>query len=253
MTVPTVRVHPLECGWLTATNAAFILEGLSGELRLPIPSYAIEHPSGRLAVFDAGLHPELRTSTARLGSSAALFRVEFGAGESLGERLSAAGFDPTAVEFGVLSHLHFDHVGGVLELPNATLVVQGREWAAGHHPKLVERDVYNPADFDLGHGLVEPDGEHDLFGDGSVVCVPTPGHTAGHQSLRVQTESGEVVLCGDACYLRHALEEDRVPAFGFDLDMQRRSMGLLRQFEAAGATLVFGHDADQWSQRPSHW
>ncbi len=253
MTVPRVRLHPLETGWLTATNAAFILEGLTGELRLPIPSYLIEHPSGRLATFDAGLHPELRTSTARLGANSAMFRVHFGEGESLGERLTAAGFDPAAVEFGVLSHLHFDHVGGVLELPNAALVVQGREWAAGHHPKLVERDVYHPADFDLGHTVIEPEGEHDIFGDGSVLCIPTPGHTAGHQSLRVQTEAGEVLLCGDACYLRHALDADLVPAFGFDLDLQRRSMAVLRGLEAAGATLVFGHDAEQWQQRPAYW
>ena len=90
------------------------------------------------------------------------------------------------------------------------------------------------------------DGEHDVFGDGTVVCVPTPGHTAGHQSLRVRTAAGEeVVLTGDACYFRESLETGRLPIFANDADEQRRSLDHLRSLERAGARLLFGHDPEQ--------
>jgi glyoxylase-like metal-dependent hydrolase (beta-lactamase superfamily II) len=246
----TVRVRPFACGWLTCTDAGFLMQGLSGEIRLPIPSYLIEHPNGQLALFDTGLHPDLRRSTERLGSSAGIFRVHYQAGESVGERLAAMGVDPAAVDKVIFSHLHFDHCGGTLELPNARLVVQAEEWAAGHKEKLIAHDVYNPADFDLGHDVEQVDGRHDVFNDGSVVTVPTPGHTAGHQSLQLRTAEGDLVLCGDACYFRQALESLTTPGFGFDLERQRGSMKLLAELERAGARLWFGHDVDQWETLP---
>ena len=115
------------------------------------------------------------------------------------------------------SHLHFDHVGGNAELPNATLVVQRREWEVAADPEQIRRNGYNRADFDLGHHLKLIDGEHDLFGDGSVVCIPTYGHTPGHQSLRVRTDSGEFVMTADSCYMRKVLEEMVLPPFAFSV------------------------------------
>ncbi|MFL3020832.1 MAG: MBL fold metallo-hydrolase [Candidatus Poriferisodalaceae bacterium] len=98
---------------------------------------------------------------------------------------------PTSTRAGVnniiFSHLHFDHCGGTSLIPNARIIVQNAEWDSAHHPKLIEHEVYNPADFDLGHDVLKIDGTHDVFGDGSVMCIPTPGHTAGHQSLRVNS------------------------------------------------------------------
>jgi glyoxylase-like metal-dependent hydrolase (beta-lactamase superfamily II) len=161
------------------------------------------------------------------------------------------GVDPAAINKIVFSHLHFDHCGGTLELPNARIVVQGAEWAAGHKEKLIANDVYNPNDFDLGHDVEQIDGRHDVFGDGSVVCVPTPGHTAGHQSLQLRTAQGDVVLCGDACYFRKALETLTTPAFGFDLERQQASMKLLAELERSGANLWFGHDVEQWESLPA--
>jgi glyoxylase-like metal-dependent hydrolase (beta-lactamase superfamily II) len=247
----TVRVRPFACGWLTAKDAGFLMKGLTGDIRLPIPSYLVEHPSGQLALFDTGLHPDLRTSTDRLRSSADIFKVHYQEGESVGERLRAMCVDPASINKIVFSHLHFDHCGGTLELPNARIVVQAAEWAAGHKEKLIANDVYNPNDFDLGHDVEEIDGRHDVFGDGSVVCVPTPGHTAGHQSLQLRTAQGDVVLCGDACYFRKALETLTTPAFGFDLERQQASMKLLAELERSGANLWFGHDVEQWESLPA--
>src|SRR6266851_5406280 len=113
-------------------------------------------------------------------------------GEEIGARLAALGRDPAKIDLIINSHFHFDHVGGNAQVPNATMIVQRREWDAGMDPDSAVRRGFNPRDFDLGHKLRLVDGEHDVFGDGSVVCLPTHGHTPGHQSLRLRLDSGEV-------------------------------------------------------------
>ena len=90
------------------------------------------------------------------------------------------------------------------------------------------------------------DGEHDVFGDGKIVCTPTPGHTAGHQCVRVELESGPVLLVGDCCYFSAMLTDLRLPSFSFDKEMQIVSMKKLIDLQAAGVKLLFGHDRDQW-------
>jgi glyoxylase-like metal-dependent hydrolase (beta-lactamase superfamily II) len=241
----SVKIHPMVCGWLEV-DAGAILAGESGNLKLPIPSYLLEHPRGRL-VFDTGLHRDLQRDSSRLGKLAKAFTVRFKAGEDLAAQLQARQFDPARIDYMVNSHLHFDHVGGNADLPNAKLIVQRREWEATKDPKLVKVNGYNHADFDLGHQLQLIDGEHDVFGDGSIVCFPSYGHTAGHQSLRVRTDTGEYVMTADSCYMRKVFEEMVLPPFAFSYDAMREVIERYRKMERAGARLIFGHDAAQWN------
>src|SRR5438270_9566295 len=118
----SVRIHPMVCGWLEV-DAKNILAKQPGRLRLPIPSFLIEHPKGR-AVFDTGLHRDLQRSSERIADLASVFDVHYEAGEDLGARLRAIDVEPERVEFVINSHLHFDHVGGNAALPNAKLIVQ---------------------------------------------------------------------------------------------------------------------------------
>ena len=147
------------------------------------------------------------------------------------------------MDLAICSHLHFDHCGGNSALGDVPVLVQRNEWDAAHGGDPFAG--YQDHDFDTGQDVRLLDGEHDVFGDGSVVCFPTPGHTAGHQSLRVRTADSEVVLTGDACYFRESLETGRLPVFGHDPDAQRRSLDVLRSMESAGSRLCFGHDPDQ--------
>ena len=145
-----------------------------------------------------------------------------------------------------MTHLHFDHVGGLLELPNARVVVQAAEWAARNDDLLVSSGAYNPADIDHGHDRFEVDGDHDVFGDGTVTCLLTDGHTAGHQSVRVRTERGTFVICGDCCYLRRTLLEEHLPSFGVDRECQLAAVRRMARERADGAALIYGHDPEQW-------
>ncbi|MEO6653190.1 MAG: MBL fold metallo-hydrolase, partial [Ilumatobacteraceae bacterium] len=104
-------------------------------------------------------------------------------------------------------------------------------------------DGYDVSLMDLGHDVLELDGAHDVFGDGSVTCIPTPGHTCGHQSLRVACGDGVVILASDACYFARTLDDEQLPPFAHDHDRQRRSLLMLQRERAAGATIVPGHDA----------
>jgi len=245
-----VELYAMTCGWLASDLGSF-LEGEHGAIRVPVPSYLIRHPRGT-AIFDSGLHVDTQVdASGRLGERIAkLFEVQFEAGEEVGARLEGLEVDPGRVDFVVNSHLHFDHVGGNGQVPNARVVVQRREWEAGKNEELRRSNAYNPDDYDLGQELVLVDGEHDLFGDGSVTCIPTYGHTPGHQSLRVRLDSGEVVLCGDACYLRRTLEELHLPSILYDREAMIDSLQRLRILGEQGAKIFYGHDPDFWAQVP---
>jgi glyoxylase-like metal-dependent hydrolase (beta-lactamase superfamily II) len=236
-----VRVRPLECGWLTSDFAGMV-SGQTGKLRMPVAAFLVEHPHGRL-VFDTGMHPDLIAGSERLRSIAPMFAIEYDERARLDARLAEADVDAASVSIAAVSHLHFDHCGGLATVPNARLFVQRAEWDAAFKPSLVAAGIFNPDDFDLGQDRELLDGERDVFGDGSVRLVPTPGHTAGHQSLLVE---GRILLVGDACYCRLALDRDALPAYGHDLERQRQTFAWLRAREAAGIRLVFSHDPDQW-------
>src|SRR5665213_1180763 len=133
-----VRLYAFTCGTLTGALGG-LMAGAEGEITIPVPAYLIEHPKGRV-LFDTGLHPDLRHDPAgRLGTRlAGMFRIGLGAGEDIAGRLAALDRDPGTIDLLISSHLHFDHVGGNALIPNATLLVQRREWEAGMDPDAAD-------------------------------------------------------------------------------------------------------------------
>ena len=223
-----------------------MIASASGPFRMPVPAFLIEHPQG-LVLFDTGLHPELATFPGRLRGLEQFYVPTIDPDGTVGPRVRQAGHDPADVDVIVSSHLHFDHCGGHVDVPNARIIVQREEWSIAHRAEAQVSGAYDPTDFELGHPVELIDGKHDLFGDGRIVLEPTPGHTVGHQSVVVD---GTIVLIGDACYCRVALDSDRLPPFAFDFDRQRRGFAWLRRQEAAGRRLVFSHDLGQWEALP---
>ena len=246
----SLRLFALTCGRLSG-DLGYLMEGGEGRADLPVPAYLIEHPKGT-ALFDTGMHPDCQRDPAtRVGTrSTGLFSFDFRSGEEISARLEAIDRDPAKIDIIVNSHFHFDHVGGNALIPNAVMVVQKREWEAGMDPESAALRGFNRADFDLGHKVIQVDGEHDVFGDGSVVCLPTYGHTPGHQSLRVRVASGDVVLAADACYFCRTLRERRLPQRVYDRQAMLASLDKLANLEAAGARIFFGHDGEFWKSVP---
>jgi N-acyl homoserine lactone hydrolase len=246
----SLAVYAFTCGHLTG-DFGRLMEGGEGRIRLPIPAYLIEHPKGA-ALFDTGMHPDCQHDpAARVGERVAgLFEFDYQPGEDIAARLAAFGRDPAKIDLIVNSHFHFDHVGGNALIPNATVIVQRREWDAGMDPDAARRSGFDPRDFDLGHKLRLVDGEHDVFGDGSVVCLPTHGHTPGHQSLKLRLAAGDIVLAADSCYFCRTLRERRLPRFAHDHEAMHASLDRLATLEANGARIFFGHDPEFWQSVP---
>ncbi len=246
----TVRLSAMTLGHVTIPTA-FLVAEREGTTKVPVTSYLIEHPKGR-AVFDTGMNPVLSGSAdpgEHVGDLlAALHVFDYLVGEDLGSRLRSLDVDPGSVDYVINSHLHFDHCGGNAEVPNAEIVVQHREVDAAADGG--ELRGYIDADYATGQPRRLVDGEHDLFGDGSVVLFPSYGHTPGHQSVRVRTESHEFVLCGDACYLKESLDTLALPGIIADPDSALASLQSFRDLQAAGATIMYGHDLNFWQSVP---
>jgi len=118
--------------------------------------------------------------------------------------------------------------------------------------ELSAANTFRREDYDLGHEVITSEGEHDLFEDGRITCLPTPGHTPGHQSLRVRLDdSGEVILCADCAYFERTLGGGPLPGLRHDHEQQARSIADLRARRDQGARLVPGHDPDVFAALPS--
>jgi len=239
-----IKLIPIENGWMSC-DTGMMCDGASGRSTFPVTCWIVAHQKG-VVLFDTGLHPDLLKGTERIGLAATIFDIDIPEGHDLATLLAQQGFSCDDIDYLVLSHLHFDHCGGTVMVPNARIVVQKDEWAVAHESQWIGRGIYSPADFDLGHDVQQVEGEFDIFDDGTVVCIPTPGHTAGHQSLKVELASGPVVLTADCAYWQGMLDDMLVPPHGFDRDQQKQSMRQLQALREKGTKLIFGHDAAQW-------
>jgi N-acyl homoserine lactone hydrolase len=211
-------------------------EDLERQVRFPIPVYLIETPAERILV-DTGLHPGAAADAeSHYGGAESLraFQLELDAG--IDRQL-----DVHTLTKVVLTHLHFDHAGGLALLPpSLPIFVQRREWEAAQDPVAIARNFYLPRDYaSVAERVVPVDGDHDLLGDGSVELLLTPGHTPGHQSIQV---GGTLVIGGDVTHFASGLDDHRFPIFGDDLDAQRASAERLRARRDAGAEVRPGHD-----------
>jgi N-acyl homoserine lactone hydrolase len=245
-----MRLFGCVCGQFHTTAAGLGMRGGERRVQAPVPFYVIEHPAG-VTLFDCGLHADVGDADDpyRQALQSQGLDITFGAEDTVASHLQRLDIDPADVRFVVLSHLHFDHAGGLHQVPNATLVVQKAEWAAGFDPDVAARYFLPRRYYDLGHAVKLVEGEHDLFGDGAVTCIPSPGHTPGHQSLRVRGPQGDHILISDACYASEVVETRDFPPFS-DRDAMNRSLDGLLARRAADTVMVFGHDAAQWGEAP---
>ncbi len=238
----TLSLYAFNTGWFQCKPGYFI-EGEEGDyLRGPVPSYLIDHPKGR-ALFDTGMGVRYRRDLAN-ALPPNKFGLQWFEGMEISTRLKSIDVDPASINWIINSHLHIDHCGGNAHLPNATMIVQARELDVAHNNP--EPGLYEPLDFDTGQPVMTINGEHDLFGDGTVRIIPTYGHTPGHQSVIVKLPKGEVLLAGDCCYTEKNLDRMVLPKATADMDAGMRTFAFLQKQRESGTRILFGHDGVQW-------
>jgi glyoxylase-like metal-dependent hydrolase (beta-lactamase superfamily II) len=153
---------------------------------------------------------------------------------------------PDQIKYVGISHFHADHTGQIVSFPKATLLIGAREWDAITSPKPPEGANVKPFESWIkGDSKVEPvPTDKDVFGDGSVIMLRTPGHTPGHSSLLVKLAGmGPIIITGDAVHFRENWDSDGVPWFNYDRAETVASIERLKKIAAnLKATVVIQHD-----------
>ncbi|MEA2218213.1 MAG: N-acyl homoserine lactone hydrolase, partial [Solirubrobacteraceae bacterium] len=174
-------------------------------------------------------------------------------------RLRALGVEPEEIDVVVMTHLHNDHASGATHFPQATFVVDAVEWQAAckggfaqgyRHAHFDQPFDWRTVDYAGAGGHAGFERTLDLFGDGSVRLLSTPGHTLGHQSILLALEGRELLLTADAAYTRRTIDEDLVPLYFADEPAYLRSLAAIRDYVARTpeAEVICGHDAERWPQ-----
>jgi len=173
---------------------------------------------------------------------------------SLVDQLAKINITPDQIKYVGISHYHADHTGQIASFPKATLLIGAKEWDAISAPKPAEGVNYKPFESWIkGDSKVEPQPiDKDVFGDGSVIMLRTPGHTPGHSSLLVKlAQMGPIIITGDAVHFRENLDTDGVPAFNFDRAQTVASIERLKKIAAnLKATIIIQHDARDVEKLP---
>lgn len=200
---------------------------------LAVWSFAIEHPDGTVVV-DAGQDPASAAPWWDVYSHVAV-RFDVTPADALDARLAGAGLSASEVRHQIFTHLHGDHVG-TGPLPGVRPTVSADEWRAATRPGARLRGYMHPG-FPADPSLL--DGDHDLYGDGAIRILATPGHTHGHQSVLVTPPDGpQVLIAGDAVYSEAALLRGGIDGVGVDARKARASIARLQDICRTEPTVV---------------
>ncbi len=257
-----VAIRPEHVGPTDKSQTRWLLTSRSWTQPLPINVYVIEHRKGlvlfdtgqdRASVTDRNYFPRgpLRIAYSRLA------RFTIGADDTLTAQLAAIGYDIANVTTVILSHLHQDHIGGLPELGHARIFVSSDEWSSLALPRpemrgLLTKHIDLP---DLQWLRVEPTdlGTDDLlpfrrgvdvFGDRSLIILPTPGHTPGSISLLVRRPGhAPLLFVGDLTYDIEHMAHGEVPGSGDQHEMAE-STELVEQLRSRlpGLVVLAAHD-----------
>jgi glyoxylase-like metal-dependent hydrolase (beta-lactamase superfamily II) len=224
--------------------------GLGG-VEVPVPFFLIRHPQGDVVVDGGNPLAVARDPHAHWGAQADVFEVHMTEEQHCVAQLRRLGVEPNSVGHVVQTHLHIDHTGALGHFPNAAIVVHARELQAARAAEDPVASGYVRADYDrpeLRWQLTE--GEQDLFGDGTIRLLETPGHSAGHMSLLLDLEeTGPVLITADAADNRAQWMGREHPRALFSREDAGRSLERLRELaQQTDALLVLGHDALNWSE-----
>jgi N-acyl homoserine lactone hydrolase len=250
--VTELRLYALDCGHASFKDMGGFsdtgeYDGQPGEI--VAPCFLIRHPKGNL-LWDAGLGD--RFAANKEGSDAAP-GVHVTVPTTLPAQLQMLDLGPKDVNFIAFSHLHWDHTGNANEFPDSVWIMNKSELEAAltlPPPGGVLPETWNAYKSAKQETI---DGDYDVFGDGGVMILRTPGHTPGHQALKLKlAKSGTVILSGDLYHLRANREFKRVPVYNTNRADTLASMSRIETIiKNTGARLIVQHDPKDIEKLPN--
>jgi N-acyl homoserine lactone hydrolase len=236
------RLYVLDCGQNIGKDQSRWSPGVNEGKSIEFSDncYLIRHAKG-LLLWDTGIPDAVAAMPD--GMVVANGAITQRRAKTLAAQLAEIGVKPADITYVAVSHTHGDHVGNVALFPSSTILIQGAEyeWAMTQPVK--------PA-FAAAQPIEKLTGDRDVFGDGSVMILSTPGHTPGHQSLLVVlAKTGPVLLSGDAVHFRDNWENRRVPSMNTNREQTLTSMQRIASvLETRKAQLWINHDKAQSAQ-----
>jgi N-acyl homoserine lactone hydrolase len=245
------KLYRLDCGHSLANDKSVWTPGenVGRNIEFSSTCWLIKHGSEWL-LWDTGV-PEVSLNDPK-GWSTLPKLIVYHLDKSITAQLAEIDLKPGDIGRVAISHTHGDHIGNVALFPNATILMQQAEYSWIHSPDGPNDNVNQL--MSLARNLLgKPkhlqllDGDTDVFGDGSVTLLSTPGHTPGHQSLLVHLKvSGFILLSGDVVHLQENFQNNTVPSLNTDKAESIASMDRVRQLIATyKATLFINHDKRQ--------
>jgi N-acyl homoserine lactone hydrolase len=243
------RLYVLDCGQGTGPDQSRWSPGVNVGKPLDVSDncYLIHHAQGWF-LWDTGVADAIAAMPG--GQKGEGTAPSWRRPKTLISQLDQLGVKPADIKFMAVSHTHPDHIGNVELFPQTMLLVQKAEYDWPLSPGV--------ARFKPEHPVTKIEGDRDVFGDGSVVLIATPGHTPGHQSLLVKLpKTGAVLLTGDAVHFKDNWENRRVPGGNTDKDQTIASMQRIADFlSKEQAKLWINHDkvqSDQLKRSPEFY
>jgi N-acyl homoserine lactone hydrolase len=240
--VKSVRLYVFDCGKLHYADASRF-NFKNDEVKvfdLSVGCYLIAHPKGTL-MWDVGVIPD----KAFPNDGQPATKLYATSTKQLKPQLAAAGYKPEDITYLAMSHSHWDHLANANDFARSTWLVRPieRDILFGANPP--ERST--PDEYDAlknSKSVALPEGDYDVFGDGSVVIKPAYGHTPGHSVLYVKlAKTGGVVLAGDLYHYPEEVTVDRYPSNEFNKDQTHQSRIAIQAFlKKTGAKLWIQHD-----------
>lgn len=247
------RMWALPGAELTAPKSLLMHGGDDTLINLPCPSFLIEHPKG-LVLFDTGCNPKvIDDPVGYWGEVAKNLPLKWSKNETLDKQIQGLGYKTDDIKYVVLSHSHLDHAGGLTYFPKARFVVGAGELRYAYWPDPDRRWAFIVNDYlpTRNYDWLELNQDFDLFGDGAVQFLFTPGHTPGECSLLVNLPNRSFLLVGDTVHLRDAAETEATMPIDTDPIQSVYSIKRIKAIrDMHGATMWITHDPADWKEYP---
>jgi len=231
----------------------------SRDIKIPVNMWILDHPKG-LLVFDTGNNVAISDGQCKshwVAGMCDFLKPSQTRADVIDKQLEKLGYKVEDVKIVVTSHSHLDHIGNIEMFPKAIHVIQKKELYQAWWPEKFQRTgAHVMADYDDARDFnyLELNGDYDLFGDGSVMVLSTPGHTMGHQSLKIQLpETGTVLLSQDAIWMEENLEGYPAGLNYSVLDYTNSVNRLKMMMDIENAKLWFGHSGKQYGSMGEKW